>query len=538
LLILNGVGVLLGWRFLNGSLGEWGGDNVHFLLLAEALKGGYGYVDLHLPGFPPHLNYPPVYPILLVPWLALGAPLVWIKGFTALLGLAGLNVCYVILRRWQGDVSALLVCIATLCCGAFLDPGLSIMSESPFLLFSSLTILFVQRTIEGTRRTSVLGIEAGLLMGLTVLTRSIGVTLAPAAILLATFPSASPAPLRERLRRLVTVGVAAAILAGPWFARGTTVEMPGTASYLQEFRQSDTILEKIRSRTVDTPNQRSMAGKIAARPLDNLWDFATRLARTAMPERIRGMGEFWTAAILYGFLALCAVLSGITLVGLVRGLWIHRRAHDFYVLSYLTLLAFWIGGGFRLLMPILPFLFGYVYEGGCWLGRVLRRPQRLGRFLLVLTILANLGVTTQFPLIRERLAGRYAAWWSDLIRASCRLAEQAAPGERVIAAPDNVVFFFSGLQAERLPVRGRTEMLLARMLESRAGYVVITPFEQWRFKKIARIVEEYSESFPPVFTEGEVRVLRIERGGDVGTLAPDEPVRPVVPPERCDNISP
>ena len=538
LLLLNGFGILLGWRFLNGSLGEWGGDNVQFLLLAEAMWRGHGYVELHLPGWPPDIRYPPVYPVLLVPCLALGAPLIVIKAFTALLGLVGVNVCYAILRRWHGPVAALLVCLATLSCGAFLDSGLSVMSESPFLLVSSLALLCLQRSLDSSDRAYALSVAAGILTGLSVLTRIIGVTLAPAAILLAGLTPSSRVPLPGRVRRLATVGLATVMVAGPWFVRAATVDMSGTAGYLEELSRRDATLETLPSGAEGAPGAISIAAEIAPRPVKNFWDFWSRLARTDLPEPIRAMGESWATVILYAILTACAVLAGFTLIGLVRGLWTHRRAHDFYVLSYLALLASWTGGGSRLLMPILPFLFGYLYEGGCWIGRNLRRPRVVGRVLLVLAIAGNLAVTTQFPLIKDRLAGRYAPWWSDLIRASCRLAEQAGPGERVIATPDNVVFYFSGLQAERPRVRNHTAVVLDRVLASGARYVILTPFEQWRFRPILRMLQDHPAYFSPLFTEGEVRVLRIDRDLDARSLVPGEPARTTVPSGRCETIAP
>jgi len=53
----------------NTSL-EFGGDNVNYIMLAEALVKGQGYVDVFHPQQLPHNVYPYGFPLLLIPAVA------------------------------------------------------------------------------------------------------------------------------------------------------------------------------------------------------------------------------------------------------------------------------------------------------------------------------------------------------------------------------------------------------------------------------------------------------------------------------------
>ena len=548
LIVLNLSAVLLAQRFLNGALGEWGGDNVYFLLLAEALSRGQGYVDLYWPGQPAHFNYPPLYPLLLTPFVLAGSPLIVFKGFTAALGLAGLNVCYFVLLRWHDRTTALLVSLSTLCCGAFLDSGLSIMSESPYFLFSMLTVLLVQRSFDADRRSPGLWVASGATMGLSVLTRLIGVVFGPATIAFALLTPARHLGRWERARRLAVIGVVAAALAGPWFLRGAASEATRSRNYFREFTDNQTIQARIEAEAEKNrlaasrrppagdvvpleklaappqPARGSRVRELMVRPLDNLRNLGTRLSDTPLPESIVALGPQASLAVRIGFVALCALLAGLAFLGWIRGLLTRRSVHDFYVSFYLLLLLVWIGGGFRMVMPILVFLLAYVYEGAVFLARFSKRASDFGRLVLAVSIVANLAVTFQFPLIRDRLDGRYAPWWADLLTATCRLGTVARPGQKVIASPENVPYYLAGLQAGRLPERNTPEALLEVMLVSKADFLITSSVQLTRYgEKISVALRKYPVFFRRIIKEGDIEVYRILRDPGADASEPPEP---------------
>jgi hypothetical protein len=188
------------------------------------------------------------------------------------------------------------------------------------------------------------------------------------------------------------------------------------------------------------------------------------------------------------------------------------------------LLLVWIGGGFRMVMPILVFLLAYVYEGAVFLARFSKRASDFGRLVLAVSIVAKPAVTFQFPLIRDRLDGRYAPWWADLLTATCRLGTVARPGQKVIASPENVPYYLAGLQAGRLPERNTPEALLEVMLVSKADFLITSSVQLTRYgEKISVALRKYPVFFRRIIKEGDIEVYRILRDPGADASEPPEP---------------
>ncbi len=538
LAILNLVAVGLALFFLNGRLGEWGGDNVRYLLLAESLGAGRGFVDPFLPGLPFHTVYPPVLPALLAPLAAAGAPLVFLNGFVALLALAGLNLAYFYFAPLYGNRTSLLIVLSTACCGAFLDPALSVMSDGPYLLFSVAALLAVRRAFDGQARRAGLLVAAGVLVALAILTRIAGVVLLPAIAAWAVLGALPGLALRQRLERLAVVGLVAVALAGSWPLVVLSQDRVGQRSYLWEFLNLGTAKERSAG-----PGVGKKPPNLVLRPFYNAWDLAERLADTPAPRAAERLAPAAGRAVGLAFVALCAAAAALVALGFARGLLRRRALHDFYVLFYALLLMMWIGGGFRLVMPVIPFLLAYAYDGvvaaAGWRAR--RRgaggtpdPARLaraGRAALALTIAANLAVTFFFPQINDRLHGRYARWWHEFLAASCQLATRVGPDDAVISSPDGVLYWLTGIPSVPLPKHREPAETLQEILDSGADYLVTSPIQEQKYgRSILRAIEAFPERFRSIERRGEVEVFEIVR--EPG--APPRPAPAVRPlPPRC-----
>jgi hypothetical protein len=81
--------VFLGLQLIDDGLSSLrGGDEALYLLLSKAIATGQGYTDIHIPGHPPHTQYPPpLFPLVLSPIFYLfGYNFTWMRlviiGFT------------------------------------------------------------------------------------------------------------------------------------------------------------------------------------------------------------------------------------------------------------------------------------------------------------------------------------------------------------------------------------------------------------------------------------------------------------------------
>jgi len=538
LLVVNTVGLFLVARFLHGGLNEWGGDNVDFLLLARALAGGEGYVNLHLPGHPPHTLYPPLFPVLLASLAWVDASLVACKWLVALCSLCGLSLALVLLARAYGPLRATLACLATLCSAVFLDPALSVMSDGLYLLVSMAALLACTRALRpgsGLGATALAGVLAGMLVGASILTRTVGITL----LFALAFPAVLGLPGLRRLdglRRIAVIGGIAAVLTAPWFHHAATAggQEQGYVAQLLGAPEKAPPRPAAERTPVDSPQTGSPADKplasggeyvatshsgaaqtLLGRPAHNARDLWLRLYYLRAPPwfEARGLALPFRITILTIVLAHAAVCA----IGLLRSLLARRAMQDAYVAAYVVILVFWVGGGPRLLMPVLPFLILYVVDGAGWIASLFRQGReqspKLELVLLSFALVLSFGVTTFSPRLNGRLTGNYPDWWVGLQEASRFLGQKKKPGLLVFTHPASVPYYVAGIQSvSSRPGAETLDRLLRQIIDSRADFVILTrPLNDHAERKLARVLKKYAAEFQQVRVFHGVRVYRVLR---------------------------
>lgn len=170
-----GVFLVALWAQTNAMVGAFYDDGI-YVSLAKALAEGHGYRNIHLPGSPPGLHYPPLYPLVLsLAWRVWPAfpdnvTLFQLIDCAALAGAAWIIVAHS--SRWT---DSRLVRYLALPAAFTAFPLLTIvgvrLSEPLFLLFFSAAIALADRD----RSTVTTAVVAGGLAGLAALTRSLGV---------------------------------------------------------------------------------------------------------------------------------------------------------------------------------------------------------------------------------------------------------------------------------------------------------------------------------------------------------------------------
>lgn len=120
-----------------------GGDNFTYFLLGRALAKGKGYIELWDPSHPLHTQYPPIFPILLIPAAFLNSYLL-AKLIVFLCFIFLLFFSYLLFLELDYSNSKMISIVAL----AFLafSPGLLeyshwVLSDIPYLLFSVLSLL-------------------------------------------------------------------------------------------------------------------------------------------------------------------------------------------------------------------------------------------------------------------------------------------------------------------------------------------------------------------------------------------------------------
>ena len=171
-------GLLLGMLLFVYKMGwiasyvGWFEDDARYILLAKALLAGKGYVNLEQPGEPAHMRWPPGFPLLLTPFVALWEndynQLKWVNTV-----LTSINVlmCHYLFREKLPAlfIGSLLVLLAT---NKFIFLYSSTVMSDPFFMFLSLTFMIFLSLYE-TRKN----IWKALLIGI-ILMASISVRVA------------------------------------------------------------------------------------------------------------------------------------------------------------------------------------------------------------------------------------------------------------------------------------------------------------------------------------------------------------------------
>jgi 4-amino-4-deoxy-L-arabinose transferase-like glycosyltransferase len=353
-----------------------GGDSSHYVLLAESiLRIGDGYADTLAPGAPvPHTKYPPGYPMLLVPLLALfGRDIVVLKLLSVALTVASVALFATLARERMGEGGWLPVGLAFAVSPVVVDYSHWLLSESAFLLCTLVALLLLERA----GREEGLGPYfwlATVAMAGSYWVRSIGAALVVAGTL--------HYALSRQWRKCLAYSSLGAALTLPWFLRGRA--LAGTGSpYLEQF-----LLKSVYEPEAGYHDLGGMIGRFFA----NVEIYSAR----EMPRALVGSDATWATTT-----PLKALAIGVCVIGLVGFVRVVRSrsgpAEVYFALSLLAVLLFEeVVSDVRYLMPLVPLVLLYAHEGLTWLERAGERIGGRRTFAAVaMVLIAMVGAASQ-----------------------------------------------------------------------------------------------------------------------------------------------
>jgi hypothetical protein len=282
-------------------------DDAVYLETAKSLVAGHGYLIEGLPAAISQTKYPPLWPAVLALFLLVSDNAQWLKLAPLLCTAGWLILAHRLLRKMgahsYGAIGLVLI-VAASPTTVFLATHL--LSEPPFALLvtASLLVLLDDRAI-----------ASGLLAGLATITRSAGLPLLVAAVLILVS--------RRRLRSAALFTAAATILVAPWagwaIAHASNHPYYGAAAYA-----STSILTSLK---------------------------ASEKASVLATNALYLMGA--PALLLTGAGNIYAALATFALY---VWSWIRRRqlVPDLFILLYCAMLMCWAGPPARFVVPLLP----------------------------------------------------------------------------------------------------------------------------------------------------------------------------------------
>lgn len=441
-----------------------GGDSVTYVLLAESiLQAGDGYSLSIEPGPPEaHTLYPPGYPVLLAPLVAVfGRNFVVLKLLSVLFTAGAVAVFCGYARGRRKPLLWFCLALAFAVNPAVIDYSRWMLSEAPFLFFSLLGLWQLDRDSrqKGMGRAFALGLAASVA---TFYVRSIGALLLVAG-------SLSYAARRE-WRKFLVHGVAGTALTVPWLVRNS-LSSGVSSSYFEYFSFVN----------VYAPE----AGRLGAlefvgRLFTNAWIYATR----EMPRALAGSDSAWAAHPLAGGAGL--VLCGLALLGLVLA---SRRgptaAGIYLVLSLIAIMLFQESvADVRYLVPLMPLFLVYAADGAAAIAGRLRRPRWVSLLpvhaMVALACLALASATARAPgnveMVGRYLAGdRYAGYapaWRHFFEAAAWVEGNTAEDAVVTVRKPRLFHALTARRVRQYPFSSPDSVL--RVVRS-TEYVVIDP---------------------------------------------------------------
>lgn len=530
-MVLAGAGLLYYAAISPQQFGSLHDDSI-YVTTAKALATGQGYRIISLPYEPAQTKYPPFHPFLLslvwrvYPQFPQNLIPMMLLTVAATLGFLALSYRYLVREAYATRLQALVVLALAATNWRTVALVMSLYSEMVYAVLSVLA-LYLADEYEKQDRGWIWGALAGAVIGLTFMTRTLGVTL---LIALAAY-----SVLRRRWKKaLVPLAVGSAFVIG-WaiwcYMNRTTADGANVAYYTSYFGHINQVITSLHSQS-NTPKWLVLLGLLGR----------NTLMFTLVSPVVVLLGIDYTSAQYFGFVSL------FILAGFIRQARAGLRLLHIYIICYIAMAAFVPFPSYdRYLMPLIPFVLLFIVAEAERLIILIRNELvRNGRMLkqvsaafigLALLISAGTILYNHCSEIVQRLGPtpfqKTAKPAPEDVEAIEWITQHTNSSDVLVCYHDPVYFLYTGRKASRsLPMEewvdwreDRTSMeavenLVFRTLEQDKGrYLIVTStdFEsedqtgQYR-RILGSIIDSHPDRFTPVFNsrDGRSKIFRVE----------------------------
>ena len=531
-LVLAVAGVLYYAAISPQQFGSLHDDSI-YVTTAKALATGQGYRIISLPYEPAQTKYPPFHPFLMsLIWRAYPhfpqnlIPMMMLT-IAATLSFLAVSYRYMVKHGYASRWQAAVVVVLALLNWRTIMMATTLYSEAVYALVAVLALHLVE-DYELRDRPGITGVLVGAALGLTYLTRSVGVTLLIAMVLYFA--------LRGKWKKaLVPAAVAGLFILG-WAVwcrvNRTTADGINVAYYTNYFGHINYVIHSLQDQ-----DGMSKAGVLLYLLSRNLFIF------TMVSPMVVLLGVDFIWAQYFGFASL------FILAGLVRQVRKRLRLLHIYIVLYIVMNALVPFPSYdRYLVPLIPFVLMFVITEGSRLVTLIRNEltkkghviNQVSAALIGLALLISAG-TVLYNHCSE-IYGRVSAAplpktaepAPEDVEAIQWINEHTSPSDVLVCYHDPVYFLYTGRKIARsLPMR--------EWIDWRAGKVSVETIE-WLFFQIVNedngrylvatstdydiedqsgqyrairdgIIARHPESFIPVFSssDGLSRIFRVEK---------------------------
>jgi hypothetical protein len=529
--VFAGVGVLYYLAITPQQFGRLHDDSI-YVTTAKALATGQGYRIISLPYEPGQTKYPPFHPFLLsLIWRAFPQfpqnliPMMMLT-IAATLGFLALSYRYLIKQGYSARWQAALVVVLALFNWRTMVMATSLYSEALYALVSVLA-LYLAEEYERRDYPPITGVLAGVAIGLTYLTRSVGITLLMAIAL--------NFALRRQWKKALIPGAVASMFVVGWAlwcqANRTSAEGINVAYYTNYFGHISYVINSLQDQ-----NHMSRAGVLLYLLTRNIFIL------TSVSPMVVILGINFEWAQYFGFASL------FILAGLVRQIRNRLRLLHIYLVLYIAMNALVPFPSYdRYLIPVIPFVLMFLVveaarlvnligsqltKNGPLINKVSAAFIGLALLISAGTVLYNHG-SEIYGRVGLASLQKTALPAPEDVEAIEWINEHTNPSDVLVCYHDPVYFLFTGRKIARsLPMRewidwretkvseeAIEDLFFGVVNEDSGRYLVVTSTDydiedqtgQYRAVR-DRIIDRHPESFVPVFYSGDghSKIFRVE----------------------------
>jgi len=508
-------------------------DDSIYVSTAKAIATGQGYRLISLPYQPAQTKYPPFYPWLLsllwrvFPQFPQNLIPMTMLTIAATVGFLAVSHRYLLKQGYVNNWQAALILVLAVVNWRTLVMATTLYSEAVYA-FVSVVALYLAEKYENHDRSWTTGVLVGAVVGLTYLTRSVGITLLVAIAL-------SSLLRRQWKRALIPIGVASLFVVG-WalwtHANKTTAQGINVAYYTNYFGHINYVISSLQDQ-----NGMTRAGVITYLLSRNIFIF------TMVSPMVVILGVDFILAQYFGFASL------FVLAGFARQVRTRLRLLHIYIILYIAMNALVPFPSYdRYLIPLIPFVLMFVVTEATRLIALIKKEiakngqpiRQLSAALIGLALLISAGavVYNHCSEIYERVAHatleKNAGPAPEDVEAVAWIKEHTNPTDVLVCYHDPVYFLYTGHPIARsLPMREwidwregkvsveKIEYLFFQVVNEDNGRYLVTTSTDYniedqtgQYRAIRDgIISRHPETFVPVFLsgDGQSRIFRVER---------------------------
>ena len=476
-----------------------GSDEDLYLVLARSLAQDHSFSYAHFVDEPPHKRLPPLFPLLVAPWMCLPLPAA-VVGAKLLNCFAALALLWLWLRRGEQFCRGFgpLAWLGLLCSYYLMHYSHLVLSETVYALLSILALgsLGGYESSDGRQRPFLCVAAIWLLAA--YFTRSIGIALFFGYGAYCLLEPASSLRNGKQVWPLLALAAVVAVAIGAWAWRNSLIHTTdvGGRSYFAFFTEGGVLdFHRLASRVGYNAASLVLAFGclILSLPPVAVGDFSVN------GIMVHGVGLAVTACITAGFLRAVSKSRGVG---------------EYYFVCYLMIVLLWVPwDSVRFCLPILPWLLAYFLDGLLAVA---------GRLTIQLAVLAQPAATVLIMAIGSAIIFSHfipREWQraaspteKAFVVALRQLPRAVSPEALIMSDVPHAVSYETVVKTVYLPAgQAARPQLLNYASRFDRLYVVIDPWmSAKRREQVFQLMQTIPESnWEPISQAGETVVFRL-----------------------------